>query len=193
MPWEKRYDEAEVLNRAMEAFWARGYEATSMSDLVAATGINRGSMYAAFTDKHTLFVRALRHYDQHHRSDFLAKCGQANHPRGAVLAVFEAAIKSTVDGKNRSGCMLVNTALELSAHDPEIEEIVRESLIEVERFFRLMIEEGHADGSIRVTIDPVETAQALLGLFLGLRVLSRSRPEKALLTAISKQAAVLLE
>ena len=51
MPWQKQYDEAEVLKRATEAFWARGYDATSINDLVAATGIHRGSLYAAFTDK----------------------------------------------------------------------------------------------------------------------------------------------
>ncbi|MGI9452457.1 MAG: TetR/AcrR family transcriptional regulator, partial [Geminicoccaceae bacterium] len=51
MPWDKQYDEADVLDRAMAAFWANGYEATSINDLVAATGINRGSIYAAFEDK----------------------------------------------------------------------------------------------------------------------------------------------
>ncbi len=192
MPWEKRYRESDVLDRAMDAFWAHGYEATSMNDLVSATGINRGSIYSAFTDKHTLFVRALKHYDKHHRSDFLERTGETHKPRDAILAVFHAAIASTEEGRNRSGCLLVNTALELSAHDAEVGEIVRESFVEVEQFFKLMIEAGQADGSIDPSVEPVQTAQAILGLFLGLRVLSRSRPEKALLTAISDQAAALL-
>jgi len=192
MPWEKRYDETDVLNRAMEAFWARGYEATSMSDLVEATGINRGSLYAAFSDKHTLFVRALKHYDQRHRSGFLDNIGKKHRPREAILAVFEAVITATTSGGSRSGCLLVNTALELAAHDPEIGEIVRNSFIEVERFFRVKIEAGQVDGSISRAADPVDTAQALLGLFLGLRVLSRSRPEKAVINAIAKQAAAML-
>ncbi len=193
MPWKKSYDETEVLDRAMDAFWARGYEATSMSDLVAATGINRGSIYAAFTDKHTLFVRALKHYDRNHRSDFLADIRKSHRPKQAILAVFDTVIASTAGGKNRSGCLIVNTALELSAHDSEVEKIVRRSFVEVERFFRTMIEEGHDDGSIPVTRDPVETARGLLGLLLGLRVLSRSRPEKVLAKSISKQAAAMLE
>ncbi len=193
MPWEKSYNETDVLTRAMNAFWARGYEATSMSDLVEATGINRGSIYSAFTDKHTLFVRALKHYDTHHRSRFLHKIRQANPPKEAILSVFEAAIQARAGGKQPSGCLLVNTALELSDHDPEICEIIRESLIEVEQFFQTMIEEGQIDGSINNARDPHETAQALLGLFMGLRVLSRARPEKPLLTTISKQAAMLLE
>ena len=71
MPWEKQYNETEVLERAMNAFWTHGYQATSMSDLVEATGINRGSIYAGFSDKRTLFIKALRYYDKHYRADFL--------------------------------------------------------------------------------------------------------------------------
>ena len=193
MPWEKRYNESDVLARAMNAFWARGYEATSMSDLVDATGINRGSIYSAFTDKHTLFVRALKHYDMHHRSEFLKKIRKSNAPREAILAVFEAAIQARAGGEKPSGCLLVNTALEFSDHDPEIREIVRDSLVEVEQFFFSMIEQGQKDRTINSVLNPNETAQALLGLFMGLRVLSRARPEKPLLTTISKQAAMLLE
>jgi len=73
VPWEKRYNEEEVLDRATALFWDRGYEATSISDLVAETGLNRGSLYSAFADKRTLFIRSLQHYDKHYRCDFL-KC-----------------------------------------------------------------------------------------------------------------------
>jgi len=193
MPWEKTYNESEVLDRAMKAFWAHGYEATSMNDLVKATGINRGSIYSAFQDKHSLFVRVLKHYDQHHRSDFLTKIEKSNDPRQAILCVFEAAIRARSGHQSPSGCLLVNTALELSDHDPEVAGIVRDSLIEVENFFHVMIERGQADGTISQARDPLETAQALLGLFMGLRVLSRSRPDLSLLTTISKQAAMLLD
>ncbi|MGI9354104.1 MAG: TetR/AcrR family transcriptional regulator [Rhizobiaceae bacterium] len=177
----------------MEAFWARGYEATSMADLVSATGINRGSIYAAFTDKHTLFVRALKHYDQHHRSDFLANIRRAHGPKEAILAVFRSAIASADGERSRSGCLLVNTALELSPHDEEVDELIRASFVELEGFFKSAIKDAQRDGDIDNNKDPVETAQALLGLFLGLRVLSRSRPEKSLLNSISKQAAMLME
>src|SRR6056297_1687309 len=91
MPWEKSYNETEVLDRAMRAFWARGYRATSMSELVAATGLNRGSIYAGFTDKRGLFLSALRHYDRTRREDFLAAIARRTPPRAAILAAFEAA------------------------------------------------------------------------------------------------------
>jgi len=64
MPWQKCYNENEVLDNAMKAFWSKGYEATSLRDLVKATGINRGSLYNAFPGKRALFMRALDHYDR---------------------------------------------------------------------------------------------------------------------------------
>lgn len=192
MPWEKTYNEADVLDRAMQAFWAHGFEATSMRDLVAATGINRGSIYSAFTDKRTLFLRALSHYDRRHRQDFLKTIEQQHEPAEAVCAVFDEVIGAALDGGSRDGCLLVNTALELSPHDPEIDAIVRESLMAVEVFFRSMIERGQAAGSIRGDLDAAATAAALLSLFLGLRVLTRSRPERPLLDNIAKQARAMI-
>lgn len=193
MPWDKQYNEADVLERAMKAFWTNGYEATSINDLVAATGINRGSIYAAFEDKHTLFVRALEHYDRHHRIDFLARVEREHDPKSAILAVFDAAISSALGGAKPSGCLLVNTALELSEHDPEIARIVRQSLTELEKFFSRMVREARTQAEVPDTLDPDRTGAALLALFLGLRVLSRSRPEKHLLTMIADQARAQLK
>lgn len=193
MPWDKQYDEADVLDRAMAAFWANGYEATSISDLVDATGINRGSIYAAFEDKHALFVRALERYDRQHRLAFLTRVENQNDPKAAIIAVFDAVIRSTLGGAKPSGCLLVNTALELSEHDPEIARIVRDSLTEVEQFFSRMVAEGQARSQLHDSLDPQQMGAALLALFLGLRVLSRSRPEPPLLAAIMQQARALLE
>ncbi|MGI9491681.1 MAG: TetR/AcrR family transcriptional regulator [Geminicoccaceae bacterium] len=193
MPWDKQYDEADVLDRAMATFWARGYEATSISDLVAATGINRGSIYAAFEDKRALFVRALGHYDKQHRLAFLAGIEDNHDPKSAILAVFDSVIASALGGAKPSGCLLVNTALELSEHDLEIARIVRDSLTEVERFFCRMVDTGQTQGQLPDHLNPQQTGAALLALFLGLRVLSRSRPEPDLLAAIAEQARTLLK
>jgi TetR/AcrR family transcriptional repressor of nem operon len=161
--------------------------------LVAATGINRGSIYAAFEDKHTLFVRALEHYDRHHRTDFLARIENRHDPKSAVLAVFDAAISSALGGTKPSGCLLVNTALELSEHDPEIAHIVRRSLTELQQFFSRMVREARTQAQVPDNLDPERTGATLLALFLGLRVLSRSRPEPHLLTTIADQARAQLE
>ncbi len=192
MPWEKQFNTSEALTKAMQAFWARGYEATSMQDLVDCMGINRGSLYATFGDKRSLFIQALRHYDTVHRQAWVRALERAGSPRAAIQGAFEGAIAAVLEEGSRDGCLLVNTALELSPHDREIAEIVGRGLAEMEGFFRTMIEEGQAAGEIPAGVDPIDTARSLLSLFIGLRVLSRSRPEAALLRSVAKQAEALL-
>lgn len=192
MPPEKQFNTDKALGAAMAAFWARGYEATSIQDLVDCMGINRGSLYATFGDKHSLFIQALRRYDAIHRGSWTAALAKTKSPRGAVAGAFEGAISAVLDAGSRDGCLLVNTALELSPHDREISEIVSEGLSEMESFFREMIEKGQASGEIPLSVAPVDTARSLLSLFIGLRVLARSRPDEALLRSVANQAEALL-
>jgi len=193
MPWEQNYNETEVLEGAMQAFWAHGYEATSMSDLVEATGINRGSIYAAFTNKRRLFIEALRHYDKVHRADHLARIAQQHAPKDAIIAAFEDAAKNTGQDGTPGGCLLVNTVLELSPHDGEVRDLADACLQEVEEFFYSMIVAAKREGTVKRSTAPRKTAQALLGLFLGLRVLTRSAPRQPAIDAITSQAKVMLE
>ena len=193
MPWEKKFDEAEALDKAMQAFWARGFEATSVQDLVDCMGLNRGSIYAAFGGKRQLFIRALEHYETHHRRAWLTMLRERHSPRAAILALFEGAIGAALSDHGRSGCFLINTAIELSPHDDEIARAVAAGLAETEAFFRDLVLEGQRAGEIPPNVDPVQTARTLLGLLAGLRVLARSRPERPLLETLADQAAALLE
>lgn len=192
MPWEKQFDVDAALSAAMRAFWARGYEATSVQDLVACMGVNRGSLYGTFGDKRALFISALKRYDELYREAWVAALEQSGSAAESILGAFESAVAAVVDGDNRDGCLLVNTALELSPHDSEIGAIVSNSFTEMERYFRLKITEGWADGSISETIDAEQAAAGLLSLFIGLRVLARSRPEATLLNTIVGQARSML-
>lgn len=192
MPWEKNYDEKEVLDSAMLAFWRHGYEGTSMQDLVDATGINRGSIYAAFTSKRALFLRTLAHYDRIYREHHLRRVSEANPPRDAIVEAFASAARKPADADQPWGCLLVSSALELSPHDPDVSLLVQQSLRAVEQFFLIHIEAGQQDGSINPDIDARTTAQALLGLFLGLRVLTRSDGNSGTIDSIVEQARTML-
>ena len=193
MPRKKEFDVDMVLNKAMEAFWTRGYEATSLNDLLDCMQIQRASLYNAFGDKRTLFLETLRRYDVIYRRAEVAKRVNMPSPRQAILGLFQDAVTSVVEHGARNGCFLINTALELSPHDEEVAEIVRVAFTHMEhKFFRKMIEKGRARGEIAPSVVPATTARALLGLLIGLVVLSRSRPEKLLLQSIAKQAEALL-
>lgn len=191
MARKKEFDVDTVLKKAMEAFWNRGYEATSLNDLLDSMQIQRASLYNTFDDKRTLFLNALRRYDIMRQTE-IAALAKAHSPRQAILSLFRDTITAVVKNGARDGCFLVNTALELSPHDQEVAQVVGRAFIKRERFFRKMIEKGRASGEIAKSVVPTQTARALLSLFIGLRVLSRSRPEKLLLQSISQQAETLL-
>jgi TetR/AcrR family transcriptional repressor of nem operon len=193
MPWQKNYNKTEVLNNAVKAFWLHGYESTSMNDLVEATGINRGSIYSAFPNKHALFMSALHHYDQIYRAAHLERISAEYSPRDAIITVFETAATKPTEKNIPWGCLLVNTALELSPHDAEVREFVDQSLQGVENFFFSRIEAAKRDGTVRESIDSRSTAQALLSLFLGLRVLTSSKTRQSTIEATTSQARMMLE
>ena len=188
MPRHEQFDTEDVLMRAMNLFWRQGYQATSMTDLAKVMGLGRASIYNEFGSKHGLFVRALRHYDKVWRENWLADLTKSSSPREAILDVFEAAIDACLADGSRDGCLLINTALELLPHDPEVADIVTRAFTEMEAFFRTSVERGKALGEIRDTVAEERTASTLLSLFIGLRVLVRSRPEEPLLRSIMQQA-----
>lgn len=192
MPWEKQFNTDEALGKAMEAFWSHGYEATSMQDLVNCMGINRGSIYSTFGDKRALFVQALRRYDTIHRYDWAETLGRSHAPVQAIVGIFDEAIDVALDRGGRSGCLLVNTALELSPHDEEISEIVENAFSEMETFFTRKVQEGKDCGDVPAHVEPVEAARALLSLFIGLRVLACGRPREAVLRSIAHQAEAMI-
>lgn len=184
MPWEKNFDIDETLTRAMQTFWAHGYEATSMQDLVTATGVNRASIYATYGDKRALFLTALRKYDGEIRRRMLAELAETNTPAEAIAAVFDKFIGQTTVPQGNWGCFLVNTALELAAHDDEISELVNTAQDEIEAFFLAMIRKGQQSGAFAADRDAKPLAHQALASLLGMLVMIRSRPEEEFLTAV---------
>ena len=191
MPWEKQFDVDGALERAMALFWARGFDATSVRDLVEGMGVNRGSLYDTFGGKRALFIRALMRY-QAEREAWLEALASERRPREAIAAVFERALEEALGAHGDTGCFLVNTAVERSPHDPEIAALVADGLGFIERYFRRLICAGQRQGELSAELDASARARALLGLLTGLRVLARSRPEAPLLRAIAREAQSLL-
>ncbi len=192
MPWEKSYDTAAVVDRAKHAFWAAGYEATSINDLLEATGLNRGSLYAEFGDKRGLFMAALRSYDVDQREAFLGELAANAAPLDAIATAFSVAAEVPEDGITPAGCLLVNTALELAPHDPEVRTLVNVSFAAVEEFFSIRLHDAQSRGELNADVNTDTAATALLGLFLGLRVLTRSGADATARQAIVTQAAAMI-
>lgn len=188
----REFDEGAVLDAAIQCFWARGYEATSVRDLIERTGITGASLYNAFGDKRALYHKALDHYVDQSVADRIRRC-EGLAPRQAIGAFFAEIIQRSLADRERKGCMLVNAALDVAPHDAEFQRIVAGVLIQIEAFFRRCIEAGQADGTITRSQTAADLARHLLGVLMGVRVLARVRPERALLEGVVGPAFALLD
>lgn len=188
MPWEKSFDEEDVLEKATSVFWSKGYEATSMSDLLEATGINKGSLYNTFKNKRTLFIRGLLKYDREHRKATLVELSKMADPVAAIGLMFDGMIQECAADKNKKGCLLVNTALELPHHDDDVADIVKAAMNDIEEFFREHVRRGQQSGQLSGDINPDHAAKALLSSVIAIRVMSRGVFDAAGLDAIRSHA-----
>jgi TetR/AcrR family transcriptional regulator, transcriptional repressor for nem operon len=188
----REFDEKTVLDAAVQCFWARGYEATSVRDLIEKTGITGASLYNAFGDKRALYQRALDHYVEDSVLDRIRRC-EALAPREAIGAFFAEIVRRSLDDHQHKGCMLVNAALDVAPNDLGFQRIVAAVLIRVEQFFLGRIKAGQADRTITLSLSAKTLAQHLLGVLMGVRVLARVRPERALLDGVVSGALALLD
>jgi TetR/AcrR family transcriptional repressor of nem operon len=187
----REFDEATVLEAAMNCFWAHGFEQTSVRDLAVRMGITGASLYNAFGDKRSLYRQAFVHYLAQTVRDRVARLEKLS-PALAIRTFFEEIIERSVDDKQRRGCMLVNAALELAPYDSEFQKLVVEEMMFIEAFFRRCVAAGQKDGSIISTRPPDEVAKLLLSVLLGIRVLARSRPQRKVLEGAAHGALALL-
>jgi TetR/AcrR family transcriptional repressor of nem operon len=189
----REFDEATVLDAAITCFWERGYRATSVRDLAAEMRISGPSLYNAFGDKRSLFRKALERYMQTSAGARITDLESSLPPKLAVRAFLADVVRHSIDDRGRRGCFLVNSALEIAPHDPEIGKEIADRLAEVEAFYRRAIAAAQADGSAPLERSPKDLARVLLGVTLGIRVLARSRPERSLLEGMARPALALLD
>lgn len=187
------FDETAALDAAIECFWQRGYRASSVRDLASSMGICGTSLYNSFGNKRSLFVRALERYLDRSVRARMRRVEAANPPKQAIRAFFDEIIERSLADRARRGCLLINSALEVAPHDRKLGVEIAARLDEIETFFRGLIAAGHRDGSIPRRVDAADTARLLLGVLLGIRVLSRSKPDRNLLEGIARPALALLD
>jgi TetR/AcrR family transcriptional repressor of nem operon len=183
----REFDEQAVLDAALARFWSRGYEATSTRDLAASMGITGASLYNAFGDKRSLYRRVLERYIESSLGERLARYAPLA-PRVALETFFHEIVARSMADRHHKGCLLVNSALELSPHDPQFRRVVAEVFERIESFFYQCIRGGQSDGTITRKRAPRDLARELLSVLLGVRVLARSRPERAVLEGAVRSA-----
>jgi TetR/AcrR family transcriptional repressor of nem operon len=189
----REFDEAAVLDAATDCFWRDGYEATSVRELAAEMGIAAPSLYNAFGDKRSLFRAVLLRYAERSMRARLAQLETTLPPKQAIRAFVDSIVDRSVNDPDHRGCLLVNSALEVAPHDPELGAEIAARLGEIEAFFRRAAAAAQNEGSTPPGHDPADLARLLLGVVLGVRVLARANPQRALLEGVVRPALALLD
>ena len=174
----REFDEATVLEAAMEAFWRHGYEATSLVDLCTYTGLNKGSLYQTFGDKHQLFMKALEHYAETTFRDVASVAFQSESPLENIRAVTE---KICSDSCEEKGCMMINSIVELAPHDPEVKALLQQVAAKRVRIMIDLIEKAQQAGEIRPELEPRKLAQQFMVMVAGSAALAKGllEPQQA--------------
>jgi TetR/AcrR family transcriptional repressor of nem operon len=174
----RSFDTEAAVARAMDVFWSRGYHGTALPDLLRATKLSRGSLYAAFGDKHSLFLRALDRYI----ADALARMDRELDPRqdpvSGLRACLAGYVERTSGANGRRGCLLVATTMELAGHDADVDR-------RIARFFKAMearladtLAAAKAAGKLADGVVPSIAARILVCFVEGLRVVGKTAPAR---------------
>ncbi len=187
------FDADRALDVAVDCFWARGFEGTSVRDLAEAMGIGGASLYNAYGDKRALFARSLERYAERSMRDRIARMEARHRPKEAIRAFIGEIIAKSVADPDRRGCLLVNSALDVAPHDAAIGKVVGGYLDEIRAFFQRNVEAARKAGQITGRVDPEMASRHLLGIGLCIRVLARTGAKRKLLEGVAQPALDLLE
>ncbi|QIJ61134.1 TetR/AcrR family transcriptional regulator [Streptomyces sp. JB150] len=194
MARSKEFDPDAVLQSALELFWQRGYEATSMADLVEHLGIGRASIYATFGNKRDLYLKALDRYGESQNPTLLRELSQPGPALPAVRTVVRRfAAEAMDDARRAAGCFVTNTAAELAPHDTAAARRVELSWEHLETLLHSALVRAQAQGELAEERDPRALARLLLVLMQGLRVVGKASSDPARVRDAAEQALALLD
>lgn len=166
-------DRDQAFAAASALFWRQGYRSTSLQDLLAATGMGRGSFYAAFQSKEALFEAVV---DDYRRAfvGLLERILARRHGLGALRTFLDRTLIRIPDARRRRGCLLVNSVLELEGVDARLHGLALASLRELDGAVTACLEQAARNGELRPDLDPGALAPVLISLIEGWRVASRA-------------------
>lgn len=177
MPAVKQFDENQALEKAMLTFWEKGFNATSMQDLVDTMGIQRGSLYSTYGDKQKLFMRALKFYNQNFRQQPMAIVEANNTPYQTIAQWFQLALSVNINENQPKGCLIANTAMEMYQSDEEIADFLNSCQQDILAFFERNLRAARDQGEIEDRIDPDATSKRLMATLFGMFVMARGGVE----------------
>jgi len=189
----REFDEADVVQAARDQFWMHGFNGTSLDDLTAVTGLGRGSLYGAFTDKHTLFLRAIDDYATSVTDQVFADLRDPEkNGRDRVVEHIRSVTKLLTADTTGRGCLMAKSAAEMGATDKEVVRRVRKWLDGYQRDMAEAIQAAQREGDIDPYVDPNELALLILALLRGAEALRKGGMPPRAIVAVTNQAIALL-
>ncbi len=182
----REFDIDEALEQAMQVFWAKGYEATSLDDLCEATGLGRSSLYGAFGDKQSIYVRALERYEEAAVRRIAASISTAKTVKEGIARFVQRIVDEIAAGPGRRGCFLGNCAAELVRGDRAAAARVRRSLERIEATFRDALMSAQAQGELPRSADIDALARFITAGIQGLRLVGKANPDRKGLEDVAK-------
>ncbi|MGK4591932.1 TetR/AcrR family transcriptional regulator [Amycolatopsis sp. w19] len=189
----KEFDVDAACEAALELFWRQGYEATSVTDLVAELGIGKASLYATFGTKHELYLTALNRYIARGNERFVEDFAGPGPALAGVRRLIDRYLAEILGESGRKGCFVVNAAMEMMPKDPEVVRVIERSWDALELAVRMALSRAKSQGELHASADPEELAGFLLTVLQGMRVLSKGPDPAARAKATARQAIAVLE
>jgi TetR/AcrR family transcriptional repressor of nem operon len=193
MARQKEFDRDEVLHKAMEIFWTRGYEGASIQDLVKHMGINRQSMYDTFGDKHSLFLEALDRYREIQSRKVFEVLERPGSMKKNLRQLFEEAVARSLSAEGRRGCFVGNSMSELAGRCKETATRTCSSVASAEKMFQKALQRGKEQGELRRVSDTRAVARFLYSNLQGLLLMAKATRDRKLLNDVVKVTLSVLE
>ena len=189
----KAFNEEEVLDKAVTVFWAKGYEATSMQDLVEAMGIQRGSLYATFGSKQQLFLQSLERYGKVVVKQFLDILESKPSAVESIELFFAQLVEHLLTAGPLRSCLVTNSAIERGLRDEETKQKVLHLLNALEQGFYKTLEKAQKNGEISTDLDLNKLASFLTSNMQGLLVIGKVCSERSVLEGINQVTLSMLK
>lgn len=186
MARHKEFDQNEALQKAMEVFWARGYEATSMQNLIEHMGINRQSLYDTFGDKHSLFLQALDRYQEVETRGLLTFMERPGSVKKTFRQLFMLVIEGSSTTRGQRGCLMSNSTSELAARCRATAEKTIRHMRSIEESFYQALLRGKKEGELKDLHDPRAVARFLYNSFQGLVLTAKATQDRKTLEDVVK-------
>lgn len=174
----REFDADKALDRTMRAFWQHGYHATSVQDLMKAAGVQKQSLYCAFGDKRSLFLKCLNLYTKQTLFGIQGMLNEADSALKGIERVMRFASQAPDSKSCPSGCLMANTALELGLNDPGIAEEIRRMFRGLEKTLAAAVRKAQAQGEISKGLDCIALGQSLANTISGIRILEKTGASK---------------